>query len=63
MVVAQARKTTVSNILNISDEWLAFCLDEAVEYIRSRVKDGEKPQYVTEKPQTLSEFYSSLNLH
>ena len=60
LVIAKARRTTISNVLNISDEYLAFCLDETAEYIIGRLKDGEKPTYKTEKPTSFSDFYHRI---
>lgn len=61
MNLAQAQKVSVSNLLRIEDDYIAFCLDEACEYIRGRVRDGEAPVYET-KVTSMSEFYSRLGV-
>ena len=34
-----------SEILNINDEYTAYCFDEACMFIRAKLESGEKPQY------------------
>lgn len=58
-----------SSLLGITCEYDAFCFDEAVAYIISRIKDGEKPDFsvrdnkgTIEKPRysKASDLYKSM---
>lgn len=58
-----------SNLLGLTVEYDAYCFDEAVAYIISRIKDGEKPDFsvkdnkgTIEKPRysKMSDLYKSL---
>lgn len=31
--------------MGIEDEYTAYCFDEAMAYVTSRIKDGEKPKF------------------
>lgn len=52
-----------SELLGISDDaYTAYCLDEAMAYITSRIKDGEKPKFpVKEKGNIEKHHYSSMS--
>lgn len=38
-----------SEVLNISDEYTAFCFDEACASIMARMQNGEEPVFIEEK--------------
>jgi hypothetical protein len=38
-----------SEILNIPDEYTAFCFDEACEYIITKLEDGKKPCFIEDE--------------
>ena len=52
-----------SELLGISgDAYTAYCFDEAMAYITSRIKDGEKPKFpVKEKGNIEKPHYSSMS--
>nr|WP_278001955.1 hypothetical protein [Clostridium botulinum] len=39
---------TPSEILKINDEYIAYCLDEAMTEFVYRIKNGEKPKFINE---------------
>lgn len=58
-----------SKLLSIDEDYAAFCFDEAVAYIISRIKDGETPDFsvrdnkgTIEKPRysKMSDMYKSM---
>ena len=52
-----------SELLGISDDaYTAYCFDEAMAYITSRIKDGEKPKYKDKKKGNIEKpHYSSMS--
>ena len=66
-VLAQAQRYKIlpSEVMNLTDEYTAFCFNEACALIMTHLDKGEKPQFsVSEKPKhyrSLSEYYASLN--
>jgi len=55
-----------STLLDL-DGYEAFCFDEACAYIKSKMQDGEKPQFVKEKIKSkhfksASEMYKALGV-
>ena len=52
-----------SVLLNLGDEYLAYCFDEACAYIKMRIQEGIEPTFKdTEKPKRFkraSDFYKS----
>lgn len=38
-----------SEMLNIQDEYIAYCFDEACIYIFNKIQDGDIPSWIDEK--------------
>jgi hypothetical protein len=49
----------VSEILGVTEEYDAYCLDEAVAYIILKMEQGEQPRYET-KFTSAADYYRSL---
>lgn len=48
-----------SNLLNITDEYTAYCLDEACAYMIQKMEKGEEPIYY-KKYSSFSDLYSDF---
>lgn len=46
--------------MEIDDQFLAFCFDEACDYILGRVKQGDQPVYRT-KAKSFHDFYKQFD--
>lgn len=53
-------KKQPSELLHIEDEYLAFCIDEAVALIITRLKDGEELQF-KKVYNSFSDLYKNYN--
>lgn len=67
MAIAKRFKRLPSEILNIEDEYTAFCFDEACTFILSKLEDGETPMYIvddgeTKKFENMEDFYKSIGV-
>lgn len=57
-----------SDLLTISDDYVAFCFDEACGFILSKLRKGEDIHFEEEEkeqiqqPKTISEFYKELGV-
>ena len=56
-----------STLLNLQNEYDAYCFDEACAYIRMKMKDGEEPQFIKENIKnkhfkSASEMYKALGV-
>lgn len=70
--VANAYNCKPSDILHIQDDYVAFCFDEVVNYITTRLKKGDDICFEEDKEtddvmdaphvSSLSDFYSSLGV-
>jgi len=47
--MASTWKKRPSEMLNIDDEYIAYCFDEACTYIINQLKDDKKPHWKQEK--------------
>lgn len=59
-MLALAKKQRPSAIMEIDDQFLAFCFDEACDYILGRVKQGDQPVYRT-KAKSFHDFYKQFD--
>lgn len=54
-----------SKMMDIEDAYTAYCLDEAIAYIRMRIVKGDKPilkeENKTKKYSSFSDLYSKYN--
>nr|DAH73226.1 MAG TPA: hypothetical protein [Caudoviricetes sp.] len=57
--MAQRYRCRPSEILNIPEEYDAFCFDEACAYISSRIEDGETPVF-RKSFHSFSDMYKDL---
>lgn len=48
-----------SQIMKIKDSYVSFCFDEACEYIRAKIANGEEPVY-EKRVTNMREFYAEL---
>ena len=46
--------------MGIDDPYLAFCFDEACDYITGRIKEGDDPVYMT-KAKSFHDFYKQFD--
>lgn len=54
--MAETYRVRPSVLLNIDDEYTAFCFDEACAYILGRIRNKEKPHFA--QAQTMGKNYS-----
>lgn len=59
--LAERQQKTVSDVLRVEDAYLAFCLDEACDFVLSRIREGEQPAY-EHKVSSMSEFYGKIGV-
>ena len=67
MAQAQRYKLLPSQILNIEDEYTAFCFDEACAFIMGKIDNKEEPNFdvfkekeMKKEYQTLGDYYKDL---
>lgn len=57
--MAKRYNVRVSTFFDITDEYTAFCLDEACAYIYSELEQGHEPHYKV-KAKSFSDFYKQF---
>lgn len=64
MNLAAAKNREPSEILQVDDEYTAFCFDEACNYIVSKIKAGKEPQYEKKKKKvkSMAEYFKELGV-
>lgn len=62
--MSQTYKIRPSNVLDIQDNYLAFCFDEACGYIVNQIKEDKTPRFLDEeKPSNNSNLINFMNTH
>ncbi|MBU3195644.1 hypothetical protein [Clostridium algidicarnis] len=51
-----------SELLSVTDEYVAYCLDEAITEFIMRTEKGEKPRFKTEKDKRNKSYNPGLKL-
>lgn len=59
--LAEKQQKAASDVLMIEDPYTAFCVDEACDYILSRIRGGEQPVY-EHRVGSMSEFYGKIGV-
>ena len=62
--LSEAKRRDPSEIMQIEDEYTAFCFNEACNYIVSQIKDGNEPQYEKKKKKvrSMAEYFKGLGV-
>lgn len=62
--LAENQNRQPSEIMQIHDEYTAFCFDEACSYIVGKIKKGEQPRYEMKKNKvkSMAEYFKGLGV-